>query len=564
MEDNLHITPARRVSNYILAAICVAAGCVTTMMLIDCGMPGSDETYQTICVRDYLKSPLGLLIYWIGHWWTELFGFTVLNLRILTSIEFILASAVTSCWLYLRTRDIRLSSVLFLLSCIMLRAGAHYLYNWDTGTYLFDAVALCLLMSVLSRPTAAKCLLLGAVIALMMLGRATSGIFLPVAATLVYIAVRKTGNHGHTATAGLRMAAIIVIGWAVCILTLTTAICGSPAAYLDSFSEQTVVTGHNPVKDIHMLWGRLAEMTLMLPDKWFFGVMCIVLAAVLPAVTRRRNRILILLPWLMICLLTSYWHARSTPTIAYRLGLDTPLGLGLLLAVPIYRLYDRRAKFSRLCGLRLWACGLAVVSYSFGSDSFHERMVTAFTLPVIVGVLWNENNQWVRGFTRWTVIVSILSFGTLYYTHYMMISRYFRTMPPSDMPVVGGLRDAQMADMLQTVKEMDSVARRLDLDRKRFVYLGDYKKLQLIYGYDPGVPIHMYHYSWASKQDWDTYKGHYASGAEYVIYDRRIWYEDRESILADVRAQGYTDSITYGEIVVLRRPETATHATPAE
>ena len=191
-------------------------------------------------------------------------------------------------------------------------------------------------------------------------------------------------------------------------------------------------------------------------------------------------------------------------------------------------------------------------------------MITAFTLPVIVGVLWDENNQWVHGFTRSTVIVSILSFGTLYYTHYMMISRHFRAMAPSDMPVVGGLRDAQMTGMLQTVKDMNNVAQRLELDRKRFVYLGEYKKLQLIYGYDPGVPIHMYHYSWASKQDWDTYKGRYASGAEYVIYDRRIWYEDRESILADVRAQGYTDSITYGEIVVLRRPETAPGVAPAE
>lgn len=564
MEDNFHNTPARRVSDYILTAICVAAGCVTMFMLIDCGIPGGDETYQTICVRDYLESPLGLLTYRIGHWWTDLFGFTVLNLRILTSIELILASAVTSGWLYHRTRDLRLASALFLLSCIMLRAGAHYLYNWDTGTYLFDAVALCLLMSVFSRPTSAKCLLLGAVIALMTLGRATSGIFLPVATTLVYIAVRKTGKPGHAATAGLRMAAMIVIGWAVCILALTTAVCGSPKAYLDSFSEQTVVTGHNPVKDIHSLWGRFAEMMLALPDKWFFGVICILLAAVLPAVSRRRNRILILLPWLMICLLTSYWHARSTPTISYRLGLDTPLGLGLLLAVPVYRLYDRRAKFSGLCGLRLWACGLAMVSYSFGSDAYFERMITAFTLPVIVGVLWNENNQWVHGFTRSTVIVSILSFGTLYYTHYMIISRHFRAMAPSDMPVVGGLRDAQMTGMLQTVKDMNNVARRLELDRKRFVYLGEYKKLQLIYGYDPGIPIHMYHYSWASKPDWDTYKGRYASRAEYVIYDRRIWYEDLGSILSDVRASGYTDSISYGKIVVLRRPETAPGVAPAE
>lgn len=556
MEDELHIDSKHSVVDYMLAAICVVAGCVTMFLLIDLNS-GGDEVYQSLCVRNYMESPLGLLTYFIGDMWSRLFGFSVLKLRVLASVEIILAVCVTSGWLYGRTRNLRLSAATFLLSCILMRAGSYYFYNWDTGTYLFDATALCLLMTAISRPTIRKCVLLGVAIALMTLGRVASGIFLPVVSILVYFACRKDVHavHEHKDRyAGIVMAGMILIGWTVTMLLLTTAICGSPADYLSLFSARTVVSGHNPVSDIHMLWGRLAYIMLQLPATWFFGIVCLILGLVLIAVKKKTNRVLIFLPWLIFCLLTSYWNSRSSGYVIFRLGIDTPLGLGLLSVIPVYSLYRRGYRISRQCGLKLWACALATVSYAFGSDGFTERMVMAFILPVIVAVLWTEGNGWVRRYTRCVMIVSLLSFSTIYYCHFAMGFRMREEMTKCDLPVLEGVRISKEDTSMVAIKDVAVVAERLRREGKPFVYLGDERKLALVYGLKTSMPFHMYHHSWCNLSDWNKYKDLYAADAEYVVYHSDMSNDELPAILSDVRGRGFTDSISVGKIVILNKP----------
>lgn len=547
-------TPAHKALDCVLLLICVALGCVTMFMLIDYRMPGGDESYQTLCVRNYLESPLGVLVYWIGHLWTQLFGFTILNLRILTSIELILAVSVSTGYLYCKTKNIRLAALTFLLSCILLRAGAFHLYNWDTGTYLFDAISLCLLLSVFSRPTYSKCFFLGISIALMTLGRVTSGIFLPVAIILVYI-VQKKGDPSQgqmkDKKVNLNMIIMILLGWLVSFMLMTTIIYKNPFSYFSAYSQQTVVSGHNPINDIHYLWGRLAHMMLGLPFCWFFGIGSVILSIIVIQIKKNLYRYLLVLLWVVFCLLMSYWESQLRLSIDFYLGVDTPVGFSLMLIIPVYALYDREANFSRLCKINLWACLLAVLSYSFGSDAYTERMVTAVVIPVIVSVLWKEKCVWIHKFTKCIIIVSVLSFGTIYYCHNFMIRNYSRNFNESSLPVLSGLRIHEVA--LQELNDLRPVVERFRNDSVKFLYIGNERSLELVYGLKAGLPFHMYHHSLRNKCDWDKYSDELIGRVEYIIYNRRMIDEEIALILEDVRNEGYTDSNEVGEIVILSR-----------
>lgn len=552
---NFSMQKSEKYLNYLLLFLCVALGCVAMFSLIDLGTDGGDETYQTLCVRNYKESPVGVLVFWIGNLWTSKSGLTILNLRLLTSCELILTVCVTTGYLYYKTRNLRITGPVFLLACILLRSGTFPIYNWDTGTYLFEAIALCLLLSAISRPNYLKCLLLGGAIGLMTLGRLPSGIFLPISLILIYLAARKSTtslNDRYSAAWYIKITLVICAGWLVAMLFFTSVIYGNPFEYYSSLRGGNIVSGHNPVKDIHYLWGRLAVILLKLPYGWFFGVVSVLVALILPRIRKKLHSLILLSSWMIFCLLMGYWHGRTYHEVNIFLGFDTPVGLALLLTVPVYGLYHPGIRISRLCKLKLWACALLLFSMSFGSDAYVERMVTGFSIPVVVAVLWREEYSGIRRFIKDYIRVCVLSFGAMFLSHWFILSKIKGEFKTVQLPVLCGLKVEDEA--VREVEELEDAVNFLKKSSKSFLYIGNEKRLELVYNVRAGLPFHLYHESICYKEDWDKYKYEYVDTVDCIVYNPQMTkHKDLPEIIEEVHKMGFTDSLRIGNIVILRR-----------
>lgn len=536
----------RKYYDIIILILCVSVGSVLMFALNNFGEPIVDEEFQTICVRRYNEAPLGLLVFWIGHLWTDIFGFTILNLRNLTSIEYVLTMGITTIYLYRHTGNIRLSAIIFLLGCVLLRLGAFFIYNWDSGSFLFDAIALCLLMSIISKPTTVKAVLFGFAIGLITLGRTPSVIFLPAAIIIVSRSLKD--NKGIAAKT--RMPLLIIAGWLIAMLVFTSIILGSPWKYISLFAEGNVVSGHNPIKDIHQLWGRTAQVVLMAPYVWFYGFVSVLIAILLPRIKHKLRAIFIMAVWISYCLLIAYNWSDSIPRVNMYLGMDSPIGVSLLLALPIYNLFGGHIKANKKSVLKLWSCGLLVVSIAFGSDAFNERLVTAFAIPVIVSVLWKLHAAKIKTFIKTLVLVATITFTSILCMHLIALKTMYPDWMRTDIPVLRGLKmDKKIQRNLEDIYISIIKARKEGIP---YVFVGNNLLSELLGGADEGISFQNFHARFYSDDDLEEYKKNIIPFVDEVIYleNPSPLYQILPGVL---REEGFTDSIRVNDITIFYR-----------
>ena len=525
---------------------CLIIGTIVMFLLDNYAGFWEDEVFQAICVKRYREAPLGLLTFYIGHLWTEIFGFSILNLRYLVSIESTLAVGVSSFYLYRLTRNRLLTGFSFMLGCVLLKCTAFSLYNWDSGTYLFDSIAICLLISLISRPGSAKAILLGVTIGLMTLGRTPSGIFLPLAMGVVLIANKY--NHFHMNP--WKVLLLILTGWVVCIIGFTSLISGSPENYINSFLDGNIVSGHSITDDKRRLYYRFLFIIERVTTTWAPGVGCLLLAIVLPKLKKRLSIILCVLPWLLFCLFLADRITRNSPTYLGFLGGDASVGIGLLAVYPVYLLFSGKRKDNFL-SLKLWAVLLLYVSMAFGSDAYFERITTGFSVPLIIGLLWQVRIPRIRRYIKYFSFTAILTFYTVFITQSQRIFRTFTynditlTLPPFQGIKTNPNNESELLRFEPAIKFLKSKG-------TRFAVIGDHIRIELVYGHHDGLPFHEFQNNLLDIEVWKTYKDELTRRVDAFVYPVGKYLFD-DGIVEDIERAGFTDSLRMGDAVILFR-----------
>ena len=473
-------------SHTLLTILTICAGCVIGFSGVNLGLPGpGDESYQALCVADYRNNPLGMLAFFIGHLWQNLWGDTVLSLRCLASLEMLLAVGVASLYLWRRTGRALMSAAVFTFCILVARATAFQLYNWDSGSYLFDAVALVAVASFLRGGDPRKAIVAGVAVACMALARVPSAVFAPVAFGFIWAGCRR---HGFSARDTSLVLGAYTAAALASALILVTLMCGSPAEYIASFRPENLVGGHSP-SDLPDWIKRIGELGYN-QMVWITPSAVAVAAGLLLHRLQSGHRWLRAMAVIFTVALAFvvYRHREAWCDFEWNsLGADLPLTAFLLLLFPVWNLtHTRRAATP---GAELWWCAAMVVLMSFGSDTFFERMCGVFALPMAVGVTWPLMRGGERHMLKVYLIFFMVAFGSIWTTRQYHQYRLYR-VPMDEFPHQRGLlaHPVQYGGYKVNRAAIESCRR----NGKSYMVFGARLNLLYTFGPDDGYPYHWF------------------------------------------------------------------------
>ncbi len=483
------LIPTGRAMRAALSLLFVAAGTALIFSSIELGGVGEgDEGYQLMCVENYSTSPLGMFSYWTGHLWMNLFGGEVLALRALVSLTMLLAIFIGCFYCWRRTGNMLLAAALVPVCAMGNRLGDFPIFNWDTGTYLYDAIALVALLSFTERPRWWKAAVAGAAIALMTLGRLPLGIELLLAMAVVWASCRAAGLGWSRI---LTFWGIGLGAFTVCALLAMTAMCGSPAAYAASFVPENFITGHG-AGDLSAIVRRL---WYLLPRQiWYLAIGMLALAAAVAVCLARRHKAAVAVT--ATCALIYY---STLMIIEGQYGsVWSWLFLGSFLSVFLIVLFwypmARMMRPADNPGAPVpWLQLLTILGFitliSFGSDTFFERMCGVFALPMAVGVTWPLMRGGERHMLKVYLIFFMVAFGSIWTTRQYHQYRLYR-VPMDEFPHQRGLlaHPVQYGGYKVNRAAIESCRR----NGKSYMVFGARLNLLYTFGPDDGYPYHWF------------------------------------------------------------------------
>lgn len=501
-----------------LTLLMLAAGCVIGFSGVNLGMPSpGDESFHALCVADYRSSPLGMLAFYIGHLWQRLTGATVLSLRCLASLEMLIAIGLGSFYLYRRSRRALLSAGVFAICVTVARATAFQLYNWDSGSYLFDAMALVAVASFLRGGDPRKVFFAAIAAACMALARVPLVVFIPIIFVFVWAGCRR---HGFSPRATALTLTLYTVSVAATVLLLVTLMCGSPAEYLASFRPENIITGHSP-SDLHLWLDRLRDygynqLIWLAPS---VGALWIALFLY----RLRPGRLWLRAPLVLFLVGFSALIYRHRDAWCYfewnSLGTDSPLLLFMLLLFPAWNLTHSGSHRLNTPRLELWWCGAMAVLMSFGSDTFFERMCGGFILPVIIAAGWPAAIT-SHGMFRLGKIVLLLSlavFGPVVAEQWVMKARINTVTPPARYAPLRGLKISSDAlNWLEVNEAAVNSARSLGM---RYVICENRFIPQLVFDRDNGPRRSIFHIDAGDPSCWPPEQNMAVDSAQMVIFN---------------------------------------------
>lgn len=378
------------------------------------GLGDGDEGYQLMCVRNYTVSPLGMLSYWIGSIWLKLFpGYEILAARCLVSL-LMFAAICVGCWFcWRRTGNLILAAALMPLCAIGNRMGDFSILNWDTGTYLWDAICLAALLSFTYRPSGKSAAIAGSMLALMTLGRLPLGIEVFTAIVVVWVSCHRAGLKAYDTW---RYIGIGLIAFIIVALLTMTLMCGSPAAYFDAFVPENFITGHG-ASDIIAVLRRL--QSLIPRQIWYLLLGIMALGAAGATYCAKRHKVLVIIAVLGIiaydCAVMSVESQYGAAWSWVLLGCFLSVLLVVLGWLPVGNLI-RRGETPPVAvpWLQLITILVFILLISFGSDTFFERMCSSFALPMAVGCIWPVMRTTQKEFLRLYLVFVLVIFGGMW------------------------------------------------------------------------------------------------------------------------------------------------------
>lgn len=502
------IMPNIRLSGTIWMLLCIGVSFFGVSFLQGWGDLCKDESYQTWAMLNWESSRLAPLSYWIGYKWMSVFGFKVINLRILTTIIGSLAVATSAVYSYFRTRNIFFCGFLLMLGAWVWRADAFMLYNWDSGSYLFDCLGLICAVEYFRHPSMKKIALCGTSCALMALGRLPSGIIVPLMCVLMFCHGEK---HGISIRNNLYQIAVYCISFSIVFIGLLCLMYGNPLEYVNTIN-QGRVSGHSLSDSSRYIW-RMNHLFKLFTFLYFPAFVCILF----PLVFTKRLFIeskhdvsgICKKHWISITLMCvsvvtiALWTAKLFCDVGAEceLGNSSPIVVALLLLPSVRNFANPGKPKMKMPIWQLWACGAIITAMIFGSDAYTERIEAGFTLPVIISILWTAKNRNVNNYLSVVVVLWLAGSIGVNAIHWNKQLKYCTYNYGDNLGIYEGLHTSE--DYEKRITDLIPAIHKIKETRERYVLIDNRNILGLVLGQDNGPSYHEFGFYPTDPHSWD-------------------------------------------------------------
>lgn len=473
---------------WVGAILCVGFGIsIIFSNLYYCEFSG-DEGYQALCVKHYKDSPLALMLFFNGYVWTNIFGFSLLSLRIFARICYLFAITAGCLYEFRRTGNVVITALTFLICCLISNLSGFGIYNWDTGAYPIEALWCLCLVLYCQRPSGFKLIVLSILCGLMTATR------LPLVSSIAVVICAiffMTGERRKLQK--LRDSIICVLVTIVVYILVGVAIEGDLNSLYHSFNSENYISGHG-VKAIDNYFWRLKVLLPFVLLSWVPVICCFMMAN--NADRSHFKRYLIL--GLIVCVISGWCILRvSAIHEGYDhpiFGLGTPLLLVVIILLPFYKLFN----ISRLGNYDVAAKKIslillgAMLVVGLGSDAMFERWTVIFLFPISVGVIYPCLTK--RGYRVINLWVAYVLATLLFMWGYKSLkSPQSYSWPKEEISTRGGLPIYK--EMYPIFREMPRDIEILESNGKTYTFWGFYRfPLTLEYEKNPAYTIQLFHY----------------------------------------------------------------------
>ena len=238
----------------LISLLSVICGLVLPYVALGDYVYWTDEAYQALSVRNYSDAPIGMLAFYIGNLWTRLAGDGLYQLRLLMVICYQISIAASCLFLYRKTGQPLLSSLLFLMLCVAARFVSLPLYGWDAGAYPFMTAFAIGLLWYMGRPGLRRIAAVGALSALMVLSRASTLAALPAILVLIIWGSRDERRRLVTVVKQSAVGLIVFAAIGCGVILLMTG--GDFSVYVRAWSPDNIINRH--FETGYLIW-RLQE-----------------------------------------------------------------------------------------------------------------------------------------------------------------------------------------------------------------------------------------------------------------------------------------------------------------
>ncbi len=415
-------------------------------------IPQRDEAYQMLSTLDYRHSPLAPLSYFNGYLWMQLFGDTILSLRIL-NLTCHAVSVAIGCYIFLRcTGDRLLASALFMMLCSGSQVWAMHIYNWDTGCYPFAMLCLAISLVWWHNPSRKLTFILGIASACFMLSRLPSGVVIP---ALCIMIVCKFQSQPFNAICQI---ITYIVSTSVALVALLLLIYGDFSGAEAAFSPTNIISGHG-TSDIDRYIARIKTITPTLLIQSVLAIMWMAYSWVMLYLRRHRAIWLSIMGISLLATICFLYWLLPTRT-AYCLTLLPFIGAWLYPLLSRLKISGNLGKPSAEGWILLLFCIAPII----GSDGFQERFMVLPTLPVALTLCYKQLRRfiwWFTGFAFFTA-VGMIGVKEAYYIS-TGLSRTYNIYHLGNI-LIDKQSAAQLTEQTQVITSLQSQGKKIATD----------------------------------------------------------------------------------------------------
>lgn len=462
----------------------------------------ADENYQALCVRDYKNSPLAIGVFYLGHLWTDAWGFSLLSLRLLCRACFLFSISVGSFFLFNQTKNFLLASVTFLICSILTDLGCFSFYNWDTGAYPFETLGVLAFIAYVRKQNLWRSIILGCACGVMTTARVPLlSTFLLAFALIIYCRNKNTGSSDrlfyHIIIVFISM--IITIGSFYLIIT------GSLEELRECLSMNNIITGHGTdFKDFASTYIWRIEAFLPMVILSMIPITACLIASV---VICKKHKISAWLICISVCFMINWSILRINALVhdtyippLFGIGLSLPLILSVIPFSPYFSRCLKHSDISEYSVSRsvkiqmLCYCGL-IFLWGVGSDTPFQRWDSPVIIPFVVATAWNScGNRFKILCKHWFPLIIITLTPIILYRSYAIRDEFEWLSIPllyrDNLPV--------MAEESDAWRDINGYVNSFDSQGLNYTFWGDLRyPMTLCYEHKPKFSIQQYHFSYS-------------------------------------------------------------------
>ena len=474
-----------RRTSLLISSLAVVAGLVIPFIGLGTYLYWTDELYQALSVRHYADAPIGMLSFYIGSLWARLFGDSLYSLRVLMVICYQFSIALSCLFLYRRTGQTFLSSLLFMMLCAAARFVSLPLYGWDAGAYPFMTAFAIGVLCYMDRPDLRRIALVGVLTALMALSRMSTLAALPFILAVIIYAVRKSGASDTQVRKIVIQSAfgLAVFGLtAFAVILLMTS--GDPTAYIRAWNPDNIVNRH--FDPGYLIW-RLQECSRNVFTAYYPMTLCFAGACV--AVAARRRRVMTFAAVSAVCAFLAlnyikfYLNSEVQP-----FGLLQSFYLLILFLPWLYNLTHSRRVSADVPHLLVVTC--CAMLATVGSDGFVERPMVLSIIPLLCIFTDRRLLRLIRVYTA-VALVSVLIIAA--YTVHLNMKTATEDLSVYDH--LQGLKGDPKHPYIQKLKKINSRIDKIERDGARWAVVGTERYVFDYINHDTtSYSMHHFHY----------------------------------------------------------------------